>query len=684
MPLRKRPWPSTVNLGHENTSTEPHPEPAEKRARTTDGATDQHEDTGHAKEDRPQIALHKCPTCYTYVLSFNGLQTHQQAAHAATDIDPPPAKRGRPIGADTIAHRLRATTTEIPVPIQELECPLCFEHLGRKAVASHLRNVHQIGKPSSFPFRPSLDMFPGLLSCMHCKASFTVVFALKNHFDRGTCPVLLKNWVRDAHYGPKVDSVPSQSLQHDQTPLPTQGIHQTWTCGLLLGTDRHSTMALRHYVHEQVDRCIQFRPESRLLWYTFVMQWTIHFPDLPQVALNMGTAPFIVRWIVEPLPLHWAWNSDSPDSWWDPRTIDLDTDPYEQVSWCCIAILELEHALARDFVLSAAFEHGRQYADGRHVICRPSAHMSGTSQAPSNRGGIIAGQSSWERQIEIPIRLLNHLFEARKGLRTPDDVGQADITPRGYAQSDGLGPQLPIVSTGWQRFDPPGNDPGSQGMASSETKHWSHMFSPTGQFPQSGRDPDPKTDEIEVRQPGRSPGAGSQTEGHPDLRECLELPVLGNSGQIPSIHKTTTTAAREDSGDYNPALPAGKSGRPDPMLLRSQAHEQRSDPRRLSGDDPVAPRFQPPQRRVDTAVRDPQPFQRTRDLSVDPASIEANRLAKIPACYRNRPPYSALMHQLLRIKLHNTSNACYINAALLGQLWATLAYEGFDPERWGQ
>ena len=24
------------------------------------------------------------------------------------------------------------------------------------------------------------------------------------------------------------------------------------------------------------------------------------------------------------------------------------------------------------------------------------------------------------------------------------------------------------------------------------------------------------------------------------------------------------------------------------------------------------------------------------------------------------------------------------NAALLGQLWATLAYEGFDPELWGQ
>ena len=304
------------------------------------------------------------------------------------------------------------------------------------------------------------------------------------------------------------------------------------------------------------------------------MRWTIHFPDLPQVALHMGTAPYIIRWIVESLPLHWAWNSDSPDSWWDPRTIDLDTDPHDQVSWFCIAILEFEHALARDFVLSpAAFDHGGQYVDGRHVICRPSGYMSGSSQVPSYRGGIIARQSSWERQIEPPIRLLNHLFEARRGFRALDDVGQADLAPRGYAQSDGLGPQLLIVSPGRQRFDPPGYDPSSQGMASSKIKYRSHLLSPPGQFPQSGRTPDPKIDEAEVRQPGRSPGASSQTEGHPDSRECLELPVMGLGGQMPTTYKTTATTARENSGDHHPAIPAGKSGRPDLMLLRPQVHE---------------------------------------------------------------------------------------------------------------
>ena len=178
----------------------------------------QHSDLNQA--DRPQAALHKCQTCQACFLNLNGLTTHQQTAHTELLAVPPPAKKGRPTGTDTIAHRLRASTTEIPVPVQEFECPLCFEHLGKKAVANHLRTVHQIDKPSSFPFRPSLDMFPGRLSCMHCKASFTMAFALKNHFDRGTCPVLLMNWVRDLHYGPKVDSQTPPALSPSAVPLP--------------------------------------------------------------------------------------------------------------------------------------------------------------------------------------------------------------------------------------------------------------------------------------------------------------------------------------------------------------------------------------------------------------------------------------------------------------------------------
>ena len=225
MPLRTRPWSATVTSGPEHSTHEPPTEPATKRAKTEGGVDAQMQACGPIPEDRPQVALQKCPTCQACFLSLNGLNTHQQTAHAEPLEAPPPAKKGRPTGADTIAHRHGSTTTEIPVPIQEHECPLYFEHLGRKAIANHLRTVHQIDKPSSFPFRPSLDMFPGRLSCMHCKASFTMAFALKNHFDRSTCPVLLMNWVRDTHYGPKVASLPTQSLSLASVPLPIRPWH---------------------------------------------------------------------------------------------------------------------------------------------------------------------------------------------------------------------------------------------------------------------------------------------------------------------------------------------------------------------------------------------------------------------------------------------------------------------------
>lgn len=265
MPPRKRPWISATSPGHGTPSTEPNPEPAGKRARIADLAIVPNDAIDHASEVRPNTALHKCPTCHACFLSSNGLQTHHQTTHENPAVDPPPAKRGRPTSDGTISHKFRATTTEIPVPVQEYECPLCFEHMECKAVAGHLRTIHLIDEPSSFPFRPSMDIFPGRLNCMHCKTSFTMAFALKNHFDRGTCPVLLLNWVRDAQYGPKIVVDPSPSLETVVPPLPTQGIHPTWTCGLL----HYPTIAMRHHVHVTMDQCIQFRPESRLLWYTF-------------------------------------------------------------------------------------------------------------------------------------------------------------------------------------------------------------------------------------------------------------------------------------------------------------------------------------------------------------------------------------------------------------------------------
>ena len=81
-------------------------------------------------------------------------------------------------------------------------------------------------------------MMPGRLSCIHCKTSFTMPFALTNHFDKGTCPQLVLNWVGDTHYGPPVDS----SHTPDGTPAMQMNQVQHYSCGLILG----STATSRH------------------------------------------------------------------------------------------------------------------------------------------------------------------------------------------------------------------------------------------------------------------------------------------------------------------------------------------------------------------------------------------------------------------------------------------------------
>ena len=78
MPLRTRPWSATVPSGPETLPIEPHPEPATKRAKIDGGEAEQLNATGHVPEDRPQAALHKCPTCHACFLSLNGLHTHHR------------------------------------------------------------------------------------------------------------------------------------------------------------------------------------------------------------------------------------------------------------------------------------------------------------------------------------------------------------------------------------------------------------------------------------------------------------------------------------------------------------------------------------------------------------------------------------------------------------------------------
>ena len=163
---------------------------------------------------------------------------------------------------------------------------------------------------------------------------------------------------------------------------------------------------------------------------------------------------------------------------------------------------------------------------------------------------------------------------------------------------------LLLFFPGREGIDTSGHDPGMQGVASVETKHRSHLLPPSGQLLEGDRGADPKIGQAEIRQPGRSTGAGPPAEKHSDSRECPELPHMGFGRQVPSSNEAAAFDAGQNSGAHYPALPAGQSGRFDPTILRPQTDESRSDSRRYTGDNPMVLRSQLAQRRLDSALRD--------------------------------------------------------------------------------
>lgn len=130
--------------------------------------------------DLTSPTFYKCSQCPVNFLTSEGLHQHQRKylmTPATTSIATAPPHRGRPPRKDTIQIRLvKPASTEIPIPMVEFTYPLCLTTIGRKALSSHLRTAYQVDKPESFDFRPSRDMTPGRLSCMHCCTNFTMPF----------------------------------------------------------------------------------------------------------------------------------------------------------------------------------------------------------------------------------------------------------------------------------------------------------------------------------------------------------------------------------------------------------------------------------------------------------------------------------------------------------------------------
>ena len=77
------------------------------------------------------------------------MQSHD---HDAAMEDPELVRASKMPRLDTAQAVLQRQPADIPTPPKTFTCPLCQARIGRKGLAGHLRNAHQVDKPEFSAF----------------------------------------------------------------------------------------------------------------------------------------------------------------------------------------------------------------------------------------------------------------------------------------------------------------------------------------------------------------------------------------------------------------------------------------------------------------------------------------------------------------------------------------------------
>ena len=423
---------------------------------------------------KPKQTIFVCQQCHSSFLTSTGLEKHTQSH----DPDAAPAeseltRASKMPRVDTVQATLNRRPADIPTPPKTFLCPLCQTSIGRKGLAGHLRNVHQVDKPEFFSFRPSRDMMPGRLGCAHCLSCFATEACLETaHYHRATCPALLIEWVKDMHFGPAAMPEPSQGSL-PESAMPSVALEQPkpfivepalvmntvlqdtrfGLCGLQMPFDTpdwHSTLThdlCARLVDGQscvdVPMTLSFGPEYRLSWYgSLHSSVQVQIEDAIPPASSMYT---------HAQPIYWAWTSDElvtiqPDRVPVHDTLDLQHHLFQT------CLFELEHVLAQDWYhwcLHQGLQDG-PYERRGSIFLRSDGGVFRTLQtAATQRGGTIIRSDALPIRTEEILALIG--FGIGRRIDTPGYAGH-DLEARGPIEPIEPRPHVPFVYSGRQEL----------------------------------------------------------------------------------------------------------------------------------------------------------------------------------------------------------------------------------------
>ena len=633
--------------------------------------------------------LHACPHCHTSFLTATGLERHMSTHGHEVQADDNLVRAAKIPKLDTVPAMLAKPSQVIVTPSKSFKCPLCLEMIGRKALAGHLSKEHQVVKPPFFVFRPSRDMTPGRLACAHCHTTYTTEAALRLHYQRASCPILLIEWVKDQHFGPTVTppvlteapeaqdpellfsisgrSVPAVSALcfPMDTPVYTSDLSRP-----LLTT---ASMTTVHKFFSQVS----FWPELRLRWFHTFVHWMAHLSDLPHLDLEVTLHHKLLDLCTLVVPCHWAWDSA------EQTLLRYDDIAFHSSAWIQhflfhSLLYELEHVLAQDwFHRCLAFNlRDGTYERRRSVFCRADGRLwQSLCQASKNRGGgQIIRSPHYPQGTEEAFALIG--FGLGRRWQFDHHACEADASTRGPIEPDPPRQELHLLCPSRKRQHSATDAEDIKGLAWATGGWPSNNLSETTHVSHSVRGTCIQSFETPLRIKRSRTDQGPSEQAGTDCLQLLELSPMELQGEdLEASSQRSTPIRGSRSIDSEDPYPGGSSGPHSPV------HSFETDATGFHGDGLSGGALETghlTERPSSTrALYSPSTADRQRAYAADLRSNPTIDLAKVTIGSGRCSSLDEMRKAILALSLGNGSNLCYMNAALLAELWACCMTDTF-------
>ena len=594
---------------------------------------------------------------------------------------------------DTVPAMLTKPSQVIVTPSKSFKCPLCLEMIGRKALAGHLSKEHQVVKPPFFIFCPSRDMTPGRLACARCHTTYTTEAALRLHYQRASCPILLIEWVKDQHFGPTVTppvlteapeapdpellystpnsisgrSVPAVSALYIPIDTPVYTSDLSWP---LLTTASMST------VHELFSQ-VSFWPELRLRWLLTFVHWMAHLSDLPHLDLEVTLHHKLLDLCTLVVPCHWAWDSA------EQTLLQYDDIAFHSSAWIQhflfhSLLYELEHVLAQDWFHRCLAFNLRDGTNERRrsVFCRADGRLwQSLCQASKNGGGgQIIRSPHYPKGTEEAFALIG--FGLGRRWQLDLHACEVDASTRGSIEPDPPRQELHLLCKSRKRQHSATDVEDIKGLAWATGGWPSNNLSETTHVSHSVRGTCIQSIETPLRIKRSRIDQGPSEQAGLDCLQLLELSPMELQGEdLEASSQRSTPVRGSRSIDSEDPYSGGSSGPHSPV------HSFETNATGFHGDGLSGGALETghlTERPSSTrSLYSPSTADRQRAYAADLRSNPTIDLAKVTIGSDRCSSLDEMRKAILALSLGNGSNLCYMNAALLAELWACCMTDTF-------